>query len=122
MLKSQGVQLSVPTTIDIRPVHIQRALHLSEEIYVKNFKLVQMAVYEVYAKDCDIKNYIPNWDDPAWGELDGMNKESFEVQVDNPALTDEELDTMVHIITSSVEDLVELEDSKSNDRLESETA
>ena len=103
--------MNVPTSIEIKPVHIQRALHLSEEIYAKNFKLVQMAVYEVYAKDCDIKNYIPNWDDPTWDELGAKSSTSLEIQVDSPALTDEELSTMVQIITANVDELVDSEDS-----------
>lgn len=111
MLKNQGVQLNVPTSIEIKPVHIQRALHLSEEIYAKNFKLVQMAVYEVYAKDCDIKNYIPNWSDPTWDELGAKSSTSLEIQVDSPALTDEELSTMVQIITENVDELVDSEDN-----------
>ena len=110
MLKNQGVQLNVPTSVEIKPVHIQRALNLSEEIYAKNFKLVQMAVYEVYAKDCDIKNYIPNWDDPTWEEIGTRSISHLEVQVDNPALTDEELSTMVQIITANVGELVDSEE------------
>ena len=108
MLKSQGVQLKVPTSVEIKPVHIRRALNLSEEIYAKNFKLVQMAVYEVYAKDCNIKNYIPNWEDPDWGNL-GVSGMSLEIH--NPALTDEEFSTMVQIITDNVGELASTEDS-----------
>lgn len=109
MLKNQGAQLNVPTSIEIKPVHIQRALNLTEEIYAKNFKLVQMAIYEVYARDCDIKSYIPNWDDPTWEELgyNTTNTTNYEIQVDNPALTNEELDTMVQVIMSDVDELSE---------------
>lgn len=114
MLKNQGARLNIPTSIEIKPVHIQRALNLTEEIYAKNFKLVQMAIYEVYARDYNIKSYTPNWDDPTWDELDysAVSATNYEIQVDNPALTNEELDTMVQVIMSDVDELSECDVEK----------
>lgn len=103
MLKSQGIWVNTSTSVEVRPIHIQRALKLTEEMYVKNFKLIQMAVYEVYGKDCSIRSYIPNWDDPTWDELNYTPK----LQSSNHALTNEELHAMLHTIKSEVDDLTE---------------
>ena len=56
MLKNQGKIIQLATTVEITGTHIQRALHLSEEVYKENFKLIQGAIYEVYSRDTDIKN------------------------------------------------------------------
>lgn len=65
MVKSLGKRVNVPTTLEIKGVHIQRALDLSKSIYNQNLRRLQQAVYQVYSPDTVIHNYTPAADDLA---------------------------------------------------------
>lgn len=48
MLKDQNYNVAVPKSINIRGVHIQRALEISKTNFLQNFKIVKDSVNKVY--------------------------------------------------------------------------
>lgn len=57
-VKSMGYRINVPKTVDLKGIYIQKALKLSNKLFKENFRLLQSVVYDVYAEDTEIKNYM----------------------------------------------------------------
>lgn len=53
MLKSQNFNISVPKSVSIKGVHIQRALEIPKTTFTENFKIVKNLVNQVYRTDAD---------------------------------------------------------------------
>lgn len=66
MLKEQNYRIAVPKSIQIKSVHIQRALEISKVKFNEYFKLVKQCVSEVYGFQSETMTEI--LDDPAEDE------------------------------------------------------
>lgn len=96
-VRSQGYKVNVPATLEVRGCHIQRALNLSKELYMANFKIIQKVVYSVYSPDATIRNYMPSSDELLLVGNNAMVESSstLPVMTSEPVLDDSDLHELV---------------------------
>lgn len=100
MLKKMGKRVNVPTTLEVKGIHIQRVLKLTKELYNQNMRLIQQSVYKVYSQDVEIRNYMPA-DDIIGAFQD--SSETKEVMVTTPQMQPNEVTHLIHALTDCME-------------------
>ena len=106
MLKSLGKRVNVPSTLEVKGVHIQRALKLTKELYNQNMRLIQQSVYQVYSQDVEIRNYMP-----VDGIIGAFQDDAGEkaVMVTTPQMNAQDVTTLIHNLAECMEPTEELE-------------
>lgn len=113
-IQRQGYRVNVPSSLEVKGIHIQRALNLSKELYVENLRLIRKIVYKVYSPDTVIKSYAPTSDELDEMASGFMDETTNTVYVENPALKNDEVCELVQDLADLISDeLYEQEHGKS---------